>query len=620
MRLVVRPFALLLLVAACARSTPSLDRIEANDNQTPAGTLADGALSLDLTLRTGAWYPDADGGASAPMRAFAAGSGAPQIPAPLIRVAEGTEVRVRLHNGLDTAATVHGLHTRPGPEDSVVVAAGKTREVRFTAGAPGTYYYWASTTGVPLQEDNGDGQDSQLAGAFVVDPAGARAADRIFVLGLWFAEGDTAARPVVPTREVMTINGRSWPHTERLEVALGDSVRWRFINATSSSHPMHLHGVYFALESRGDWRQDSAFAPERRPLQVTELMLPGATMALRWAPQRPGNWLMHCHFAFHVSPFTSLSRVLAGDTIHHGDHVAEKAMAGLVLGVRVPAPPGWVDPADTMVRRDIRLLVQSRPARFGTAKGYGFIVQEGAEPAADSIRIPGTPLVLERGRPVRITVVNRLDEQTAVHWHGIELSSYPDGVPGWSGMGPRVMPPIAPGDSFMAEFTPPRSGTFIYHTHAHELEQMAQGLVGALLVVEPGTRPDPAREATLLMSADGPPSEHARGWVNGSWTPAPIVVPAGRPFRLRLINIHPDVRLRTRLVRDSTPLTWRLLATDGADLPALQATARAADWLSGPGMTQDVEIQLARGDRVAVEVRAPFVDAPWALRVPVVAR
>ena len=192
--------------------------------------------------------------------------------------------------------------------------------------------------------------------------------------------------------------------------------------------------------------------------------------------------------------------------------------------------------------------------------------------------------------------------------------------PAGAGWGHGVMPPIAPGDSFMAEFTPPRSGTFIYHTHAHELEQMAQGLVGALLVVEPGTRPDPAREATLLMSADGPPSEHARGWVNGSWTPAPLVVPAGRPFRQRLINIHPDVRLRTRLVRDSTPLTWRLLATDGADLPALQATARSADWLSGPGMTQDVEIRVARGDRIAVEVRAPFVDAPWALRVPVVAR
>ena len=46
--------------------------------------------------------------------------------------------------------------------------------------------------------------------------------------------------------------------------------------------------------------------------------------------------------------------------------------------------------------------------------------------------------------------------------------------------------PIAPGDSFTAEFTPPRPGTFIYHSHAHELVQIQGGLYGALIVVEPG--------------------------------------------------------------------------------------------------------------------------------------
>ncbi|HEX5818720.1 MAG TPA: multicopper oxidase domain-containing protein [Gemmatimonadales bacterium] len=575
-------------------------------------------LSLRLTLRQGAWFPDSSDGASTPLPAFAAGDGPLQIPGPLIRVPEGTEIRVRVENRLGKAATLHGLHTRPGTGDPVPLAPGAVREVRFAAGTPGTYYYWASTSGIPVQDR--DGEDSQLAGAFVVDPAGAPPGDRIFVLGNWFAKGDTAARPVLPIREVMTINGRSWPHTERLEAVVGDSLRWRFINATNGSHPMHLHGVYFAVDSRGDWRQDTAYAPAERPLEVTELMLPGATMTMQWAAQRPGNWLMHCHFAFHVSPFTSLTRVLAGDTIHHGDHVADKAMAGLVLGVRVTAPPGYADPVDTVPPRDIRLLVQSRANHFGTAKGYGFVVQEGAEPARDSIRIPGTPLVLERGRPVRITVVNRLDEQTAVHWHGIELPSWPDGVPGWSGIGPRVMPPIAPGDSFVAEFTPPRAGTFIYHTHAHELEQMSQGLVGALLVVEPGTRPDPAREATLLVSADGPFSEHARGFVNGRHDPPPLVVPAGRPYRLRLINIHPDVRVRTRLVRDSVPLAWRRVATDGADLPASRAVDGPAEWLSGPGMTQDVEIRVARGERLMLELFAPFAETPWTLRVPVLGR
>lgn len=609
---------LLLACAACAPETAPLPRIEPNDNRRPAGVVTDGVLTLDLVLRQGAWLPDGEEGASTPISAFSEGDGPPLAPGPLVRVPTGTEVRVRLRNALDKPATVHGLHTRPGAGDSIALAPGATREVRFAAGEPGTYFYWGSTSGIPVEDR--DGEDSQLAGALVVDSAGATVADRVFVLGAWHSPSDTSARPPRPPLDAMTINGRAWPHTERLEAALGDTVRWRLINASNNSHPMHLHGVYFALERRGDWRRDSALTPGSLPLQVTELMQPGATMAMKWAPQRPGNWLMHCHFAFHVSPFVSLTRSSAGDTIHHGDHVAEKAMAGLVLGVRVPAPAGYADPAPASAPREIRLLAQSRPGRFGSAPGYGFVVQEGDEPAHDSIRIPGTPLVLERDRPVRITVVNRLAQQTAVHWHGIELPSFPDGVPGWSGISPRVMPPIAPGDSFVAEFTPPRAGTFIYHTHAHEIEQMSQGLVGPLLVVEPGTRPDPAREATLLVSADGPFSAHSAGWVNGSAAPPPVAVPAGRPFRLRLINIHPDFRVRARLLRDGTTLTWRPVARDGADLPPPLAVEQPAEWMSGPGMTEDVEIRVRKGERLAVQMHAPFAETPWTVTVPIEGR
>ena len=36
-----------------------------------------------------------------------------------------------------------------------------------------------------------------------------------------------------------------------------------------------------------------------------------------------------------------------------------------------------------------------------------------------------------------IMVVNHLTEPTAVHWHGIELESYFDGVAGFSGAGAR---------------------------------------------------------------------------------------------------------------------------------------------------------------------------------------
>lgn len=587
-----------------------------NDNRTASGILTGDTLMAELVLREGRWYPDDATGASIEIFAFAEGEkAAPRNPGPLLRVTEGTNLRVRVRNRLGKTAVVHGLHDRPG-RDSLVLGPGEAKEVHFAAGEPGTYYYWASTDGHSLDER--EGEDSQLGGAFIVDAAGAPANDRIFVIGAWFADGDTAARPVLPIRDVMTINGKAWPHTERITATLGDSIRWRVINTNLNAHPMHLHGTYFTVESRGDWAHDTAYAPGERPLEVTELMLPGSTMTMRWAPLRPGNWLFHCHFAFHVSPFTSITRTLAGDTLPHGDHSAERAMAGLVLGVTVRAPEGFVEPADTARPRDIRLLVQSRPGVFGKASGFGFIVPDGAEPARDSIRMPGTPLVLERGRPVRITVVNHLDQQTAVHWHGIELPSYPDGVPGWSGMGARIMPPIAPGDSFVAEFTPPRSGTFMYHAHANEMEQLAQGLYGALLVVEPGTKPDPLREATVLVSLDGPTSDTSKGWVNGGTAPPVIRMPAGQPFKLRLININTDYRVRFRLLSDSTVQSWRPVALDGADLAGSQAVSRAADWLTGPGMTQDVMIEGRRGQRFTLEVSAPSATEPWSVLQPIV--
>jgi FtsP/CotA-like multicopper oxidase with cupredoxin domain len=86
---------------------------------------------------------------------------------------------------------------------------------------------------------------------------------------------------------------------------------------------------------------------------------------------------------------------------------------------------------------------------------------------------------------------NRLPEATAIHWHGMELESYYDGVHGWSGAGLRVTPLIEPGDSFVVRFTPPRTGTFMYHTHNHDHTHLASGLYGPMLVVEP---PGPAKQ------------------------------------------------------------------------------------------------------------------------------
>jgi manganese oxidase len=85
---------------------------------------------------------------------------------------------------------------------------------------------------------------------------------------------------------------------------------------------------------------------------------------------------------------------------------------------------------------------------------------------------PGPTIEVVEGDRVRLFVTNRLPEVTSVHWHGQRLPNGMDGVTG------LTQPPIAPGKTFVYEFTARRPGTFMYHPHADEMVQMAMGMMG----------------------------------------------------------------------------------------------------------------------------------------------
>ena len=89
----------------------------------------------------------------------------------------------------------------------------------------------------------------------------------------------------------LAINGRSWPWTERIDAVVGDTLHWRLINATGREHPMHLHGAYFRVLSKGTMFSDTTYAPDQRRLAVTEDMLPRTTMNMTWSPINAGRWL-----------------------------------------------------------------------------------------------------------------------------------------------------------------------------------------------------------------------------------------------------------------------------------------------------------------------------------------
>ncbi len=603
------------------KAAPSVARAITHQNRTAAGTLSGNTLRVAIDVLESAWKPEGNNDPEVPILAFAERGKSPSVPGPLVRVAVGTEVVLTLRNRSDSALTVSGL--RPGAgviADTVHLAIGATRELRYVMKETGTFYYWGAFAGNTM----GDRfwKDSQLNGAIVVDEPGDRMRDEILVMSEWFLDYPDGR----PFEVVSVINGKGWPHTETIQLQQGDSTRFRVVNATVLHHPLHLHGFFYNIESKGDGYSDKQVPREQRHLSNTDLINPSGTVTFAFVPNTPGNWLFHCHFAFHADETTSLVGSPADSAaaaqmhaLHTPGRAGDHAMAGLVIGIKVSPSADYIE-TRTANARAMRLFVQKSPGKLFTGEpAIGFALQSGdSAPARDSVALPGPVLELRRNQPVRIVVRNNLDEPTAVHWHGLEIESFPDGVPHWSGLGDRVFKEIAPNDSFVAEFVPTRSGTYPYHSHLNDRHQINSGMYGALLVTD-GPR-DLTRDHLIVTGGGGPEVrrkyESPFALVNGSRNPRPLRLTVGETHRLRIVTIHPDWRVAYTLKTDSTVAQWRAIAKDGADLPRSLTTMRNAHVVMGPGETSDFEFTPTHIGEWRLEVRT--VDPGWYIPLTVI--
>jgi FtsP/CotA-like multicopper oxidase with cupredoxin domain len=606
----------ILLLTACTSHKSELEGagttervLHANDNRSAAGKLRDGVLTLRLEIGEGAWRPERSLSAY-DVLGFGETGKPLTTPGPLIRVRVGTLVDISITNPLSSDIFVHGLHDRRKSSLPLRVPAYGSAAVRFRAPRPGTYYYWG-TFGAGLNQR--EGRDSQLTGALIVDPVGEIARDRVFVIGRLGSTSDGVT--VGSGLGAWVINGQSWPDTERLTYRVGESVSWRWINATGHRHPMHLHGTYFQVTSVGDNRLDAMRAADERNLVVTQPMQPGSTLSMIWSPAKHGNWLFHCHNLFHVMPDNRLpvpNWYEEYATLPHDQH-----MAGLVLGIHVLSKSKRAEEHAEPIPRRLTLRVGERTGVHYQTQGLS---APGLGYALDSspITSPGPVIVLEQNRPVEITILSDIARATSVHWHGIELESYYDGVPHWGGDSRNVTPLIEPGSSFVARFTPPRAGTFIYHTHFNDYVQLTTGLYGALIVVEPGQVLDSDVDHVFVFGQGGLDDQKDPLLVNGATAPPPMSLRAGRKHRFRLIGITASLSVRVRLTRAAgEPVTWGFLAKDGAALPEAMVATAPAEVDIFPGETYDfefspvgpsalrleAELQRAAGQRAAVSLK-----------------
>lgn len=601
-----------------------------HDNRTPAGRTAAGSLTLDLEITRAMWYPNGTGRAGTSVLAFAERGQGPTTPGPLVRVRLGTRINVAIANTSTDPVAVHGLGSHQGPAvfDSLVVHPGETVTTSFVADAEGTFFYWGARPGTSLRRRAFD--DALLSGALIVDPAqGPIPDDRILVIGV-LEEQVPADSGTTGSPGTLAINGRPWPLTERMEATVGDSIRWRVINASPRGHPMHLHGFYFRVDAAGDWQQDTLFDARQRRMAVTEAMAPGSTRDLVWSPDRPGGWLFHCHLSFHamLNPpvgedwegFDAYFRAVVLDTSAAGaDHHVEHHMGGLLLVTNV-LPRGdypALGPAARTIRLEVIASAEPDPVR----RRYGYRLADGAVGAAEPG--PAPVLVLQKDQPTDVVILNTTSEPTSIHWHGIEINSYSDGVVGVGGYAHMPTPPIMPGDSFVARITAPRSGSFMYHTHVSDIRQQGAGLAGAVVVVDDLAAYDAGHERIYLAQRDldlRQPAPRNRPTINRQFTMPADTMYAGEEYRLRFMNLTlANGAYNFSFASDRGPWAdWQLAAKDGFDLPPWQRRRAPERVFVSIGETADVLWTPATNGSGWLELRGGAGNIVFRQRIEVV--
>lgn len=215
---------------------------------------------------------------------------------------------------------------------------------------------------------------------------------------------------------------------------------------------------------------------------------------------------------------------------------------------------------------------------------------------------PGPTIEAVEGDRVRLIVTNKLPEHTTIHWHGLILPNGMDGVGGLT----QVQ--IAPGETYVYEFTLRQSGTFMYHPHADEMVQMAMGCMG-MFIVHPKAQKEHKVDRDfcfLLSSYDVAP---------GTYTPNPSTMTEFNiwSFNSRVfpgidsMNVRVGDRVRIRvgnLTMTNHPIhmhghPFEVTCTDGGWVP------KSARW---PEVTIDIGVgQMRAFEFVATE------EGDWSL-------
>jgi blue copper oxidase len=216
----------------------------------------------------------------------------------------------------------------------------------------------------------------------------------------------------------------------------------------------------------------------------------------------------------------------------------------------------------------------------------------------------GPTLRARRGEQVMVNVVNNLDEDTSVHWHGMHLPARMDGGPHQS---------VRPGATWSPTWTVDQpAATLWYHPHPHgrTREHVSRGLAGMFILDDDDRAqarlphaygvddiPVVVADADIHNAQIREKNTGKQLLVNGTYEPY-LEVTTDR-VRLRLLNAAVSRTFAFGLA-DERPV--QLVATDGGLLAAPATVTRIR---LSPGERAEIVVPIRPGERTVLRSFPP---------------
>ena len=222
-------------------------------------------------------------------------------PGPTIEGVEGDRVRIYVTNHLGEPTSVHwhGLYLPSGMDgvsglNQPHIAPGETSAYEFTLKQHGTHMHHPHA-------DERVQMGLGMMGLFIIHPKDGEPEkidrDYAFLLHNWALHPGTS-RPdpsIMQEFDLWTFNSKTFPAIDPIVARTGERVRIRIGNLSMWNHPIHLHGVQFAVTGGDGGRWPRAMWRK----EVTEIVSVGQMRDIEFVAI-PGDWALHCHMSHHT--------------------------------------------------------------------------------------------------------------------------------------------------------------------------------------------------------------------------------------------------------------------------------------------------------------------------------